>query len=159
MFRKGKRVASHHRIRAKGGFSTVVEHMPKKHQHYALWTPERLVKWAEETGGQTALLIERILTSRPHPQQGFRSCLGIMNLGKSYGKERLEAACKRSLALNAIGYVSIQSILKKGLDHQPLPEENYRQAELIIDHENIRGSNYYTDHNTQGVSPCSVIQP
>ena len=158
IFRKGKRVASHQRIRSKGGFSTITEHMPKKHQHYAKWTPERLIQWAHETGEQTALLIERVLTSRPHPQQAFRSCLGIMNLGKSYDNERLEAACKRALALNAIGYVSLKSILKNGLENQPIPEHHHREVELIIDHENIRGSNYYTESNTKGVSLCSTIQ-
>lgn len=145
MFRKGKRVASHYRSSKKGGFTTSSEHMPTSHQHYAKWTPERLVRWAEETGGQTAKLIETILSGRPHPQQGFRSCLGIMNLGKSYGKERLEAACKRALVLNTTGYKSIQSILKNGLDSQPLLEKSFRQVDLIIEHENIRGSLYYDE--------------
>ncbi len=158
IYRKGKRVASHMRIRKKGGFSTIREHMPKNHQHYAEWTPERLIQWAEDTGGQTALMIERILSSRPHPQQGFRSCLGIMNLGKSFGEVRLEAACKRALALNAIGYVSIKSILKNGLDNQPIPENSYRLRELIIDHENIRGSHYYTECKSEGEPLCSTIQ-
>jgi transposase len=153
MFRKGKRVASHVRSRKKGGFTTLREHMPASHRHYAEWTPERLVRWAEETGGQTAGVITAILASRPVPQQGFRSCLGIMNLGKSYGKERLEAACGRALALGTTSYKSIQSILKTGLDSQPLPGQTDKQLELPIDHENIRGPGYYRE-NGEGGLPC-----
>jgi len=153
MFRNSKRVASHVRSRRKGGFTTLSEHMPASHQHYAKWTPERLVHWAEETGGQTAKVIETILLSRSVPQQGFRSCLGIMSLGKSYGKARLEAACKRALALNTTGYKSIQSILKTGLDSQPLPGKPDKQMELPIDHDNIRGPGYYNETGEGGL-PC-----
>ena len=153
LFRKNKRVASHVRSRKKGGFTTLSEHMPASHRHYAKWTPERLVRWAEETGGQTAGVITAILAGRPHPQQGFRSCLGIMNLGKSYGKERLEAACARALALGTTSYKSIQSILKTGLDSQPLPDQGDTQLELPIDHENIRGPGYYHE-NGEGGLPC-----
>lgn len=153
MFRKNKRVASHVRSRKKGGFTTLSEHMPASHRHYAKWTPERLVRWAEETGGQTAGVITAILAGRPHPQQGFRACLGIMNLGTSYGKERLEAACSRALALGTTSYKSIQSILKTGLDSQPLPVKTDKQLELPIDHDNIRGPGYYHE-NGEGGLPC-----
>jgi transposase len=153
MFRKNKRVASHVRSWKKGGFTTLSEHMPPNHQHYAKWTPERLVRWAEETGGQTAGVITAILAGRPHPQQGFRACLGIMGLGKSYGKERLEAACGRALALGTTSYKSIQSILKTGLDSQPLPIKTDKQLELPIDHENIRGPGYYHEDGEGGL-PC-----
>jgi len=153
MFRKNKRVASHVRSRKKGGFTTLDEHMPPNHRHYAKWTPERLVRWADETGGQTAGVVTAILAGRPHPQQGFRACLGIMNLGKSYGKERLEAACSRALVLGTTSYKSIQSILKTGLDSQPLPVKTDKQLELPIDHENIRGPGYYHE-NGEGGLPC-----
>jgi transposase len=127
--------------------------MPASHRHYAQWTPERLVKWAEEAGGQTAALITAVLESRPHPQQGFRSCLGVMGLGKTYGPERLEAACARALALGTLSYKSIQSILKTGLDGQPLPRKEKHQLELPIDHDNIRGPGYYHDDGKGGL-PC-----
>lgn len=116
--------------------------MPEAHRQYAEWTPERLVRWAGKTGGETAALIETILASRPHPQQGFRACLGIMRLGKLYGQDRLEAACARALAVKATSFKSVESILKKGLDKQPLPEAEPEQP--AIEHDNIRGSEYYS---------------
>lgn len=152
-FHNGKRVASHVRSHKKSGFTTLEAHMPASHQHYAKWTPERLVRWAEEAGGQTAAVISKILESRPHPQQGFRSCLGIMSLGKSYGPDRLEAACNRALALETTSYKSIESILKNGLDGQPLPGRRDKQLELAIDHDNIRGPGYY-DENGERSRPC-----
>ena len=143
MFRKNRRVASHVRNRKKYGYTTLIEHMPDSHKHYAEWSVERLVGWAQEAGGQTAEVITRIIESRPLPQQGFRPSLGIMNLGKSYGMDRLEAACNRALAINALTYKSIKSILKSGLDSQPVPGQEGHQIELAIDHKNIRGAQYY----------------
>ena len=145
IFFKGKRVASHKRSPHKGGFTTLEEHMPKAHREYAEWTPDRLIRWARKTGGQTEKLIEKILASRPHPQQGFRSCLGILRLGKRYGPERLEAACKRALAINSLSYKSVESMLKHRLDQKPLPEE---QPQLpAIEHTNLRGPEYYQHNN------------
>jgi len=137
-----KRVASHRRSALKGRHTTLTEHMPKAHQQYAHWTPQRLVRWAEKTGPATAEVVATILSSRAHPQQGFRSCLGIMRLGKSYGDERLEAACQRALRLGASSYKSLQSILKNGLDRQALPEAEEATPEPIA-HPNIRGGGYY----------------
>ncbi len=141
-FHKSKRVASHLRSQRKGQYVTVTGHMPKNHQDYAQWTPQRLVRWAEKTGPQTALVVERILRARPHPQQGFRACLGIMRLGKEYGDERLEAACRRALATKAVGFKSIESILKSGLDTQPLPQRMPEKPP--VEHDNIRGPEYYS---------------
>ena len=121
IFHKGTRVASHQRSPLKGRHSTVATHMPKAHRHYADWTPQRLMLWAAKTGEATAQVVETILASRPHPQQGFRACLGIMRLGKRYGEDRLEAACRRALRIGACSYKSIESILKHDLDQQPLP--------------------------------------
>lgn len=142
VFHRQKRVASHFRGRYKNGYTTVKEHMPEAHRQFAEWTPERLVHWAGKTGGETAALIETILASRPHPQQGFRACLGIMRLGKLYGQDRLEAACTRALALKATSFKSVESILKKGLDRQPLLEAEPEQT--AIEHDNIRGPEYYS---------------
>jgi len=140
-FHKGQRVASHRRSHLKGHHTTIPEHMPSSHRHYAEWTPQRLIGWAEKSGPATASVVRTILERRAHPQQGFRSCLGIMRLGKSYGDERLEAACRRALKLGACSYKSIESILRQGLDRKALPEQ--QELELSIEHDNLRGSDYY----------------
>lgn len=142
-FHKHKRVASHLRSQHKGLFSTIAEHMPDKHQQYAQWTPQRLVQWASKTGPAAAAVIEHIMGSRPHPQQGFRSCLGIMRLGKEYGDTRLEAACERALACKAMSYKSIESILKRNLDRKPLPAKTTPKPPT--QHNNIRGPEYYRE--------------
>jgi transposase len=141
VFHKGKRVASHRLSSQKGRHTTLKEHMPKAHRHYAEWTPQRLIRWASKTGGATAQVVEAILTSRAYPQQGFRSCLGIMRLGGRFGDERLEAACQRALKIGSCSYKSIESILKHDLDRQPFPGKP--RLAPVIDHVNIRGPKYY----------------
>jgi transposase len=143
LFQKGKRVASHQRSPHKGRHSTVAAHMPTAHRQYAAWTPQRLIHWASHSGAAVAQVVEAILASRPHPQQGFRSCLGLMRLGKRYGDERLAAACQRALALGACSYKSIESILKHGLDRSPVPEQP--GAPVRPRHPNIRGPQYYQE--------------
>jgi transposase len=150
IFHKSTRVASHQRSPQKGRHSTVAAHMPTAHRHYAAWTPPRLIRWAAQTGEATAQVVETILTSRPHPQQGFRSCLGIMRLGKRYGDGRLEAACRRAIVIGACSYKSIESILKHDLDRQPLPHQP--AAAPTITHVNIRGPKYY--HASRGELAC-----
>ena len=140
---KGQRVASHLRSLQRYGHSTQNEHMPKSHREYAEWTPQRLVIWAAKTGPHTAALAETILASRVHPQQGFRSVMGLMRLAKTYTPERLEAACQRALATGACRFKSVASILKTGLDRQPLPETVTPQLSLLPEHDNIRGAGYY----------------
>lgn len=140
-YHQNKRVASHARSYTKGQHSTIAEHMPKAHKDYAKWTPGRLIGWAANKGPQTAALVESILKSRSHPQQGFRSAMGLIRLGKAYGSERLEAACALAIEGEATSYKSVKSILKTGLDQQPSQPELF-QAEPI-DHGNIRGGNYY----------------
>ena len=139
-FFRGQRVAAHARSFLKGRHTTLVQHMPKAHQAHLEWTPERLVRWASETGGATAAVVAAIMGSRAHPQQGFRPCLGILRLGKRYGNDRLEAACARALAVNATSYRSVKSILERGLDARPLPAPATAE---VIDHRNIRGAEYY----------------
>jgi len=140
-FHKRERVASHVRSTLKGRHTTVAEHMPKSHREYAEWTPQRLIRWAEKTGPATAGVIQQILQRRSYPQQGFRSCLGIMRLTKGYGDERLEAACRRALTIGALSYKSIESILKRGLDRLSPPQQ--QELDLSVDHDNIRGADYY----------------
>ena len=147
---RGKRVATHRRCQQRGGHTTVAGHMPKSHQEYLEWTPPRLIGWAKETGRSTADLVTAIMSSRAHPQQGFRSCLGVMRLGKKHGAERLEAACRRALAIDGVSYKSVASILKHGLEDEPLPEASHAEP---IDHANVRGAGYYCD-GCLGMVPC-----
>ncbi len=141
LLHKGKRVASHRRAYQPGRHTTVNAHMPKAHREYAEWTPERLVRWARETGPATAKLVATILGSRPHPQHGFRACLGIMRLGKHYSTPRLEAASRRALVIGSCSYKSVESILKNGLDRKPLPPITLDTP--AIEHHNLRGADYY----------------
>jgi transposase len=141
IYRKRVRVASHVRSFKKGGFTTLKEHMPPSHRAFAEWTPERLVRWARKTGESTAGMTAAILSRRAHPQQGFRSCLGLMSLGKKHGPERLEAACRRALEIGAISYRSVESILKNGLDRKDLPRDS--PAPPTVKHPNVRGGDYF----------------
>jgi len=140
-FHRGERVASHARSFQKGRHTTVKEHMPRAHQEYADCTPERLVRWAKHSGVATAAVVEGLMSSRPHVQQGYRACLGLMRLGKQYGAGRLEAACIRAQFIESPSYRSIASILKKGLDQLPLPGP--AQERPPIDHAHVRGAQYY----------------
>jgi len=115
--------------------------MPESHQKHLEWTPSRIIIWAGKNGPQTGALVSRIIESRRHPEQGFRSCLGVMRQAKLYSPERLEAACARALSLNACSYKHIESILKKGLDKQPLPPASGPVTPIL--HYNIRGKGYY----------------
>ncbi len=142
---KNRRVASHPRNYRRGGFTTLKEHMPKAHQQYLEWTPSRIIRWAAQTGPHTEKLVTHILESKPHPQQGFRSCLGIIRLGKQYSPHRLEAACAYALSIHGFSYKSVQSILKNGLDQKPtlLPKREASPLPLPLQHPNIRGKEYY----------------
>jgi len=139
-FHKGKPVAVH--VRAHGrGHTTIAEHMPKAHQSYAQWTPERIIRWSRSIGEQTAVAANIIISRRHHPQQGFRACMGLMSMGKKYSNDRLEAACNRAIVTNCVSYKSIKSILKTGLDRQPLLE--MQTTERTPEHGNIRGPEYF----------------
>jgi transposase len=116
--------------------------MPKAHQHHLEWTPSRLIQWAETIGPQTAALVAAILADRPHPEQGYRSCLGLLRLSRRDGAGRLEAACARALAVGARSYRHVDSILKHGLDRLP-PLEPAVQLTLAPVHEHLRGRDYY----------------
>lgn len=141
VFHKGQRVASHVRSSHAHQYTTVKEHLPARHQEYGDWSPERFLRWAAKGGVNTYRLIRAVLASRAHPQQAYKSCFGIMRLGKQYGEQRLEAACQRALALGSHSYRSIDSILSHGLDRQPLPEPS--KARETQTHANVRGADYY----------------
>jgi transposase len=142
---KNRRVASHARSYRRGGYTTLKEHMPKAHQKYLEWTPSRIIRWAAQTGPHTEKLATQILENKPHPQQGFRSCLGIIRLGKQYPKERLEAACAYALSIHGFSYKSVQSILQNGLDQKHTLPLIIKESTLPVplQHPNIRGKEYY----------------
>ena len=137
---KGKRVASHARSYVPWKHTTCPAHMPESHKRYLEWTPSRIINWATKSGPSTGALVKEIMERRPHPEQGFRSSLGIMRLGRRYGSERLEAACTRALLMRAYSYKSVESILKNNLDGKELLQ---RPTGTCIAHENIRGNSYY----------------
>src|SRR5271163_2303079 len=140
VFHHGQRVAAHVRSSSNRMHSTVREHMPSSHRRYADWTPERITRQAGEIGPKTSVLVEIILRERTHPEQGFRACVGIMRLVKSYGAERLEAACGRALEIGARSYSSVSSILKTNRDRQRHAPPTDEPA---IIHDNIRGPRYF----------------
>ena len=157
LLHKGQRVASHLRSFKRGGHTTVLAHMPPNHREYVDWSPERLVRWAQKTGAATAAVVEQVLASRAHPVQGYRACLGILRLGKPHGPERLEAACGRALALHTFSYKSIKSILRHGLETQPLPLAP--TASPPIHHAHIRGAHYFSPkEETTHASPADAGQ-
>lgn len=141
LFRAGVRITSHPRSFVRGTHTTKAEHMPKAHQKHLEWTPSRITGWAETIGPQTKELVVAILADRPHPEMGYRSCLGILRLAKQYGKERLESAAARAVAVRARSYRHVESILKNSLDRLPLPAST--EPSSPVHHENIRGRNYY----------------
>jgi transposase len=142
IFHKGQRVASHARAPNRRGHTTIAEHMPSSHRRHAAWTPARLVAYAETIGPSTAALFEAIMADRPHPEQGFRTCLGILALTPSYDKARVDAACRRGVSIRARSVASIRSILKNGLDRAFLDEAE-RSGREPLRHGNIRGRDYF----------------
>jgi len=143
VFFKGRRVASHVRLTGRGRFSTQLDHMPRAHRAHAEWTPSRLIAWAEQSGPATGRLVAGILADRPHPEQGYRACLGLMRLGRLHGADRLEAACHRAERLRSYRYRTVEQILINQQDRLPLDEA--APARPALTHENVRGAIYYEE--------------
>jgi transposase len=144
IFHKGERVASHMRGRVRGQTVTNAEHRPKSHQAHLDWTPSRMVNWARTIGPFSAQLFERILADKPHPEMGYRSCLGLIRLAEQYTPARLEAAAQRALLTGACRYQSVKSILENSLDRQPLPGPASPPTSPPR-HDNIRGGEYFDE--------------
>ncbi len=141
IFSGGSRVASHQRCQRNGQYKTVFEHMPSSHQAHATWTPARILKWAETIGPNTQAVCEAIMAARFYPERGFNQCRGIFHLAsKVYTPKRVEAACERAIAIHSPTYRSVVSILKNGLEMNPLSPPTPPPS---IDHRNIRGTLYY----------------
>jgi transposase len=141
IFHRGTRVASHARSFIPHTATTIHEHRPKSHQAHLEWTPSRLIHWAESVGSATAAVVRTILESKPHPEMGYRACLGILSLARKYTSIRVEAASQRALLLGACSYQSLKSILKRSLDQQTVLELDSEQSGPH--HGNIRGAQYY----------------
>lgn len=145
---RGSRVACHAKSDRRGAHTTIAEHMPASHRAHLEWSPQRILGWGRDIGSNTHLLVDHLLTNKPHPEMGYRACLGLLSLARQYGKERLESACARAVSLGALNRRSVVNILKAGLDSQPLPitptEQQAAQTDWITPHhDNVRGPGYY----------------
>ncbi|WFU39974.1 IS21 family transposase [Bradyrhizobium sp. CB82] len=140
IFHKGKRIASHARAPNRRGHTTIADHMPSAHRRYGKWTPAAVIAAGERIGPSTAAFFQAVIDARPHPEQGFRTCLGILALVKSYGAERVDAACRRGILIKARSVASIRSILQNGLDRTFFDESFEHQP---LRHGNIRGRDYF----------------
>jgi len=142
IFHEDECVASHRRcsVPIPGRFTTLPEHMPPQHAEHVKWTPDRILSWAQKSGPATRQLCERVIASRKLPEQGFRSCLGILRLGARYDENRLEAACSAALKMRSVNYRAIEELLKKGAS---TVDSSQPQTPTVPAHENIRGSTYY----------------
>jgi len=143
VFFRGRRLTVHARATGRGRFVTTVEHMPRAHRAHAEWTPSRLIAWAEQTGPATGRFVAGLLDRRPHPEQGYRACLGLMRLGRVHGPDRLEAACHRAERLQSYRYRTVEHILNHQQDRLPLDEPP--PARPALQHENLRGAPYYEE--------------
>jgi transposase len=137
---RGRRAAAHRRSFTRYGYTTLPEHLPAAHRAHLEWTPGRLVRWGEQHGVACAEVIRRILATRLHPEQGYRSCLGLLRLERQHGAQRLEAACARALALGSAAYQTVAHILKCRQESLPLPGEATWSAP---EHAHLRGPKYY----------------
>jgi transposase len=141
IYAKNKRVAIHAKSDRVGAHSTIAEHMPASHRAHQEWTPSKFIAWGHRIGTYTAEMVEQILIRKLHPEQGYRSCLGLMSLCKKYGKERLEAACRQAVSNRIYTGRSVKSILETGVDK--LPERDEPPTLKLPEHDNVRGSGYY----------------
>jgi transposase len=139
VFHHAKRVAAHQRRYSGQRHRTEPDHMPSAHRRYAAWSPDRFQRWARSIGPNTEGLVIAVLANRPHPEQGFRTCLGVLRLFRGLDPARAEAVAARALAIGALTYKSVASILKNNLDRAPQAAE----SSTVIEHQNLRGSGYF----------------
>ena len=166
---KGRRVAVHIRSYQRGAHTTVPEHMPESHRRHAQWTPSRLIGWGQKIGPGTGAVVQWQFDNRPHPEQGYRTCLGLLSLAKTYGEQRLEAACRRALTLGSPTRKRIEAILEAKLDQHPelFPGADTAAPTASRSHENVRGAEYFratTQTATPSIpegddDPCSSNPP
>lgn len=146
IFFKGKQIARHARSAKQGAFSTDANHMPNTHRQQQEWTPERLLNWAKELGPNVVAVVQQMIVRKRHPEQAYRSALGLLNLSRQYDAQRLDRACQRALAIDGVTIKSIKSILKQGIDQLDSSLDEIApstEEPTLDDHDNIRGATYY----------------
>lgn len=144
LIHKGKRIASHPRSYIKYGYSTVPEHRPAAHRAHLEWTPSRLIEWGRTVGPHTAALIEHVMRVKPHPEQGYRSVLGILRLSNQFGADRLEHACERALAISSPAYRTVKTMLQKRMEQVSSPaKSSTQQSTDALGVVNVRGRRHY----------------
>jgi transposase len=141
VFHRGQRVAVHERRFGGRRHGTDPDHMPSAHRRYAEWSPSRFQRWARSIGPNTEALVIAVLTNRPHPEQGFRTCLGVLRLFRGIAPARAEAVADRALAIGALTYKSVASILANNLDRASSPAD--AESNSVIEHQNLRGPGYF----------------
>lgn len=139
---QGKQIALHVRNYQKGKHTTVADHMPASHRKHLEWTPGRFLNWSAQIGTATLRLVKHLLESKPHPEQGFRSCLGLLSLSKRFGDARLEKACDYAWQIGTKTRRSVESILQSRLENQTAIPKTQTSL-LLPTHENLRGGDYY----------------
>ena len=146
IFHRGQRVGAHQRRYLGRKHGTDPDHMPSSHRRYAEWTPDRFRRWAGKIGPSTEGLIVAVLASRPHPEQGFRTCLGILRSYRGVDPTHVEAVSARALELGALNCKSVASLLAhpstNAQERDKAASKDSRQATLF-DHANLRGPGYY----------------
>ncbi len=140
VYLNNERIAYHKRIHGKYGYTTIAEHMPSQHRFVSQWSPDKFIGWAKSVGQETEKVISMVLESKTHPEQAYKSCIGILSYGKKVGYERLNRACRRADQYGSYSYRTIKNILTGNFDSLSLDELSQYQLPL---HENIRGSEYY----------------
>ena len=138
-----ERIALHPREEGIYRYTSCKEHLPSTHQFITDWNPQKFLKWAADIGPHTAACIKEILERRPHPEQAYKVCMGILSLARKVGRERLEKACKRAAYFNSYSYRIIKNILEKGLEAEQWQDKPKASSQLSVFHENIRGKEYY----------------
>jgi len=140
VYYKYNRIAIHPRDYKPYSYTTITDHLATTHKFITEWTPQRFINWAESIDTAVKEFIICILDRRQHPEQAYKSCMGVLSLVKKVGEERLINACKRAIEYNMYNYKTVQNILERGLD-QIDQESQFEQA--LPEHDNIRGKNYY----------------
>jgi transposase len=147
IFHNNQRIALHRRNQHTYGYTTVHEHLPPQHRYKDNWNSEKLLSWGESIGRHVRDVVDTILSRKTHPEQGFKSCMGILNLTKKYDHTRLDKACQKALMYEYVSYKGIENMLKNGVEEN-MQQELFKEYTHGI-HENVRGQKYYKQEQIQ----------